>query len=87
MAFHQNRGVLQGCCFSPLLFNMLLSTYTQFINSERFAQLGITASQHLLKPKHWCLFADDVAITTREEYSGATMTLRLDKGKYLVCPK
>ena len=65
---------------------MLLNTYIQFVNSERFAQLGITA-QHLLKPKHWCLFADDVAITTGEEYGGATMTLRLDKGKYLVCPK
>ena len=32
-----NTGVLQGCCFSPLLFNMLVNTYVQYIKSERFA--------------------------------------------------
>ena len=63
-----NRGVLQGCCFSPLLFNMLMNTYVQYIKSERFTQLGFTASQPLLKPKHWFQFADDAAITTGEEY-------------------
>ena len=89
-----NRGVLQGCCFSPLLFNMLVNTYVQYIKSERFAQLGFTASQPLLKPKHWFQFADDAAITTGEEYetqillnaftvwcSWAKMTLRIDKCK------
>ena len=81
-----NRGVLQGCCFSPLLFNMLVNTYVQYIKSE--------TSQPLLKPKHWFQFADDAAITTGEEYetqillnaftawcSWAKMTLRIDKCK------
>ena len=90
-----NRGVSQGCCFSPLLFNMLVNTYVQYIKSERFAQLGFTASQPLLKPTmHWFQFADDAAITTGEEYetqillnaftawcSWAKMTLRIDKCK------
>ena len=89
-----NRGVLQGCCFSPLLFNMLMNTYVQYIKSERFIQLGFTASQPLLKPKHWFQFADDAAITTGEEYetqillnaftawcSWAKMKLRIDKCK------
>ena len=64
------------------------------IKSERFTQFGFTASQPLLKPKHWFQFADDAAITTGEEYetqilrnaftawcSWAKMTLRIDKCK------
>ena len=73
---------------------MLMNTYVQYIKSERFTQLGFTASQPLLKPKHWFQFADDGAITTGEEYetqilpnaftawcSWAKMTLRIDKCK------
>ncbi|CAB4030260.1 Hypothetical predicted protein [Paramuricea clavata] len=34
------RGVLQGDCLSPLLFNMSFNTFVQHIKSEKYAQLG-----------------------------------------------
>ncbi|CAB4003347.1 Hypothetical predicted protein [Paramuricea clavata] len=34
------RGVLQGDCLSPLLFNMSFSTFIQQIKSEKYRQLG-----------------------------------------------
>ena len=34
------RGVLQGDCLSPLLFNMSFNTFIQHIKSEKYSQLG-----------------------------------------------
>ena len=34
------RGVLQGDCLSPLLFNMCVNTFIQHIRSEKSCQLG-----------------------------------------------
>ena len=34
------RGVLQGDCFSPLIFNLCFNTFIQFIKQEKYMQFG-----------------------------------------------
>ena len=60
-----NRGVLQGDCLIPLLFNMCFNTFIQFIKAEKFKQLGFSGhdgTNHLFNPVHWFQFADDAAV-------------------------
>ena len=59
------RGVLQGDCFSPLLFNMCFNTFIQHIKAEKYRQFGF--SFKLLNPIHWFQFADDAAVITGQE--------------------
>ena len=59
------RGVLQGDCLSPLLFNMCFNTFIQHINAEKYRQFGF--SFQLLNPVHWFQFADDAAVITSQE--------------------
>ena len=59
------RGVLQGDCLSPLLFNMCLNTSIQHIKDERYRQFGF--SFKMIHPVHWFQFADDAAVTTTQE--------------------
>ena len=59
------RGVLQGDCLSPLLFNMCFNTFIQHIKSEKYSQFGF--SYKLLNPVHWFQFADDAAVITSQE--------------------
>ena len=61
------RGVLQGDCLSPFIFNLLINTIIQYVCQERFSQLGYALSK-LLRPIHWFQFADDAAIATGQEY-------------------
>ena len=49
---HVEKGVLQGDCLSPLLFNLPVNTFVQYIKSEKFTQLGYSYSEYLC-PKHW----------------------------------
>ena len=51
------RGVLQGDCLSPLLFNLCFNTFLQHIRSEKHHQFGF--SLKFLNPIHWFQFADD----------------------------
>ena len=44
------RGVLQGDCLSPLLFNLCFNTFIQHIKSEKYQQFGF--SYKLLNPIH-----------------------------------
>ena len=59
------RGVLQGDCLSPLLFNMCFNTFIQHINAQKYRQFGF--SFQLLNPVHWFQFADDAAVITSQE--------------------
>ena len=64
------RGVLQGYCLSPLLFNMSFNTFIQHIKSEKYRQLGFWKSSENgipLNPIHWFQFADDAAIVSGQE--------------------
>ena len=69
---HVGKGVLQGDCLSPLLFNMLVNTFIRYIQSEVFIQLGYTYSKHLT-PKHWYQFADDAAVVSGQPYENQVL--------------
>ena len=59
------RGVLQGDCLSPLLFNMCFNTFIQHIKADKYRQFGFMFD--LLNPIHWFQFADDAAVITGQE--------------------
>ena len=59
------RGVLQGDCLSPLLFNLCFNTFLQHIKSEKYRQFGF--SLKFLNPIHWLQFADDAAVISGQE--------------------
>ena len=64
------RGVLQGECLSPLIFNLCFNTFIQFIKQEKYKQLGFSPHDEndcLFHPVHWFQFADDAAVITTNE--------------------
>ena len=88
-----SKGVLQGDCLSPLLFNLLFNTLIQYIKSDKFQQMGYSFSK-LFAPRHWYQFADDAAVLTGQEYENqillnaftawctwCNMIIRVDKCK------
>ena len=56
------RGVLQGDCLSPLLFNICFNTFIQHIKADKYRQFGF-----MFNPIHWFHFADDAAVITGQE--------------------
>ena len=89
------RGVLQGDCLSPLLFNMSFNTFIQHIKSEKYRQLGFWKLSQIgipCNPIHWFQFADDAAVISSQERENqmllnrftiwcqwANMIIRVDK--------
>ena len=64
------RGVLQGDCLSPLLFNMSFNTFIQHIKLEKYRQLRfwkLSENGTPLNPIHWFQFADDAAVISGQE--------------------
>ena len=61
-----NRGVLQGDCLSPLLFNMCFNTFLTYIKEEQFTSLGYRVNSSIT-PRHWFQFADDASVVTSTE--------------------
>ena len=59
------RGVLQGDCLSPLLFNMCFNTFIQHIKADKYRQFGFMTK--FLNPIHWFQFADDAAVISGQE--------------------
>jgi hypothetical protein len=59
------RGVLQGDCLSPLLFNMCFNTFIQHIKVDKYRQFGFMTK--FLNPIHWFQFADDAAVISGQE--------------------
>ena len=62
--------MLQGDCFSPLLFNMCFNTFIQLIKADKYRQFGFTFN--FPNPIHWFQFADDAAVITGQECENHT---------------
>ena len=54
------KGVLQGDCFSPLCFNMIINTFIQSIQEEQYTIFGFKINNGFT-PRNWFQFADDAA--------------------------
>ena len=62
------KGVLQGDCLSPLLFNMLFNTFIQRLTkSKEFNQLNYRYD-NIIQPRNWFQFADDAVAVTSSEH-------------------
>ena len=87
------KGVLQGDCLSPLLFNMCFNSLLKCIDDERIKCVGYVYSD-AMTPRHWFQFADDSAIATATDEDSqhllnvftkwcqwSCFTIRIDKCK------
>ena len=61
-----DRGVLQGDCLSPLLFNLCTNTLVNTVKNEKLNYFGYVYD-FSFKPRNWFQFADDTAIVTSSE--------------------
>ena len=69
------KGVLQGDCLSPLLFNLVVNTLLKTIDSEKIRSMGYNYSD-TLTPHHWFQFVDDYAlVSSTEEDSQAQLNV------------
>ena len=66
------KGVLQGDCLSPLLFNLCMNSFIQSIKTRELEQLSYRSSK-LLMPRHWLQFADDAVPVSATESENQTL--------------
>ena len=57
------KGVLQGDCFSPLIFNMVVNTFIQSIMEDNFTNFGYRIGDGVIS-RNWFQFADDAGAIT-----------------------
>ena len=70
------KGVLQGDCISPLLFNMLFNTFIQTLTkSKEFDRLN-NRYNNIIQPRNWFQFADNAAAVTSSEYENQILLKR-----------
>ena len=72
-------GVLQGDCFSPLLFNLCLNTFIQHIKEEKYSPCGFSTSYgpgSSFVPIHLFQFADDAAVISGHEQENQILLYR-----------
>ena len=63
---HMEKGILQGDCFSPLMFNLIINTFIQSVKPDQYERFGYKFMRHLT-PGHRYQFADDAAIISALE--------------------
>ena len=61
-----NRGVLQGDCLSPLLFNLCINILLNTVKNEKLNCFGYVYGFYF-KPRNWFQFTDDTAIVISSE--------------------
>ena len=66
------KGVLQGDCLSPLLFNLCMNSFINSLQTKEFGQLSYRTSK-LLTPRNWFQFADDAIAISATEYDNQTL--------------
>ena len=66
------KGVLQGDCLSPLLFNLCMNSFIHSLQTKEFGQLSYRTSK-LLTPRNWFQFADDAIAISATEYDNQTL--------------
>jgi len=86
------RGVLQGCPASPLLFNICFNSLIKILDSPNYKKLGYIWGKKSTQTTNWLQYADDAALIASDQKaaqglaslfdswcSWAHMEIRLDK--------
>ena len=66
------KGLLQGDCLSPLLFNLCINSFIRTLQKKEFEQLSYRSNK-LLTPRNWFQFADDAIAISATEYENQTL--------------